>query len=155
MMPNGDTGVFDDAIIKEFTKPDFKMGDTSFTIQKKNAFAGFEMLEVIKEEIGKQLAVERAPLRIGADANIGAFVQLVMGLDRHFLARIREDLFRNVYFVNDDMSGGGLPVTGNEDQAFDGMEPLAIYELFVRCLAVNFTASCLELMSRMTFLMPS
>lgn len=122
----------------KLTDTEFEIGGTRFFISKLPAMAGFDLLEVIRHEIGKSTSL-RVPDRTTENA-VGSLLQMVLSLDPSFVAYVRKILFEKVAFSN-RLVVDPLPLSGSEDMAFAGLEPVAIYEVLARCLAVNFTES--------------
>ena len=77
--------------------------------------------------------------RIAEGAIEHTFLRIIVSLRVDFVNKMRLELFRHVSYTN--ASTSLVPLAGNEDNAFDGLEPIAVYEVLVRCLAVNFTGS--------------
>ena len=120
------------------TDTEFEIGGTRFFISKLSAVAGFDLLEVIRHELGKSTSL-RVPDAMSEGA-VGSLLQMVLSLDPSFVAYIRKILFERVAFSN-RLALDPLPLAGSEDMAFGGLEPVAIYEVLARALAVNFTGS--------------
>ena len=120
------------------TDTEFEIGGTRFFISKLPAVAGFDLMEVIRHEIGKSTSL-RAPDATSEGAG-GSLLQMVLSLDPSFVAYVRKILFEKVTFSN-RLAVNTQKLAGAEDTAFGGLEPAAIYEVLTRALAVNFTAS--------------
>ena len=71
---------------------------------------------------------------------MGSLLQMVLSLNPSFVTYVRKILFERVAFSN-RLALDPMPLAGSEDMAFGGLEPVAIYEVLARALAVNFTAS--------------
>ena len=123
---------------EELTTTEFEIGGTRFFIAKLPAMAAFDLLELIRHQVGKSAAL--AVPEGSEDESVGALLKMVLSLDPAFVARVRQRLFEKVSFSNERVSTP-LKLAGAEDMAFDGLEPVAVYEVLLRCLAVNFTAS--------------
>ena len=123
------------------TDTEFEIGGTRFFISKLSAVAGFDLLEMVRHEIGKSgvLGKEISDTTAAADTN-AMWLQMVLSLDPSFVAYVRKILFKRVAFSN-RLAVDPQSLSGSEDMAFGGLEPVAIYEVLVRALAVNFTAS--------------
>ena len=124
------------------TDSEFSIGDTRFTIVKFGAMEAWRVLERIRKEL--------AATDISIDGIDGGntLLRSVLALDPMFVERLRQDLFKAVQFRN-ARAQSPLALAGSEDMAFDGLEPVAIYEVILRSLAVNFTASFHALASRL------
>ena len=125
-----------------------EIGDTRFMLDKMGAMEAWRVLEVIRKEISNVAGLPITDLMTqlrGADMDdairIGAKVAMaVMGLPVPFVEGLRKTLFKHVRFTG---NGAKTPqvLAGAEDMAFNGLEPVAIYEVLVRSLAVNFSPS--------------
>ena len=116
-----------------------KMGETTFHIGKMLPMEGFDTLERIRRALGESADLSR--VGGGSIAEIGATaVKAILALPPAEVAHIRDDLFAHVKIAC-PQSSGLLDLLGNEGMAFDELEPVAIYELLARCVAVNFSAS--------------
>ena len=122
------------------TDTEFEIGGTRFFISKLPAMAGFDLLEVIRHEIGKSGVLGKELSDTTAADTNAMWLQMVLSLDPSFVAYVRKILFEKVAFSN-RLAVNPLPLAGAEDMAFGGLEPVAIYEVLGRALAVNFTAS--------------
>ena len=69
------------------------------------------------------------------------------GLIRHFVERIKAELFK---FVRYATQKNKVPetVAGDEDSAFEGLTVFDVYEVLVRALAINFIGPFREWLSR-------
>ena len=137
-----------DAIRDEFLQRDVTItgenGETRFAIGKMKASKGWDVLEEIREAANQPIADNAA---IGGARD--AMEAIVMALPRPFTRRLRDTMFAHVTFTN-RVAVSGLPLAGAEETAFDAIdaEPVAIYEIFLRSLAVNFTPSFVELLEK-------
>ena len=122
----------------KLTDTEFEIGETRFFISKLPAMAGFDLLEVIRHELGKSTSL-RVP-DATSEAAGGSLLQMVLSLDPSFVAYVRKILFERVAFSN-RLAVDPQSLSGSEDMAFGGLEPVAIYEVLARALAVNFTES--------------
>ncbi len=123
---------------EKLTDTQFEIGGTRFIISKLPAVAAFDLLEVIRHEVGK--SASRNVLDSPSEGSIGALLQMVLSLDPSFVAYIRKILFEKVSYSN-RLAEDPQRLAGSEDMAFNGLEPVAIYEVLARALAVNFTES--------------
>ena len=64
------------------------------------------------------------------------------------MAQVGRKVFEKVSFANARITTP-QQLAGTEDTAFDGLEPVAVYEVLLRALAVNFTASFRALVSKL------
>ena len=136
---------FEDFIkgIKGLNNKEFTMEGVKFQIEKLSPFEGFHLFEEIRHALftnadSSQADTESALL----------FYKAILTLEPAVIDGFRTKLFKNVEFRGNGVDSGWMSLTDAEDMAFDGMEPLHIYELFVRCLAVNFTGSFHALASK-------
>ena len=132
----------------ELLEAECQIGDTRFHLDKMGAMEAWRVLEVIRKEASNVAGLPITDLMTqlrGATMDdairIGAKVALaVIGLPVPFVEGLRKTLFKHVRFTG---NGAQTPqmLMGAEDMAFNGLEPVAIYEVLVRSLAVNFTPS--------------
>lgn len=118
-------------------------GETEFTIAKMPATKGWDVLEQIRENAGGALNMQHA-------GGIESAIQtLVAALPRTFARELRNTMFEYVTFRN-RMAVSPMTLAGNEETAFDAIEaePIAIYEIFLRSLAVGFTPSFVALLEK-------
>ena len=128
------------------TEPEVEITGTRFFIAKLPAMAAFDLMELIRHELGKSQSValpEGAP-----DVLVSGLIRMVMSLDPAFVSGVRRKLFERVSFSN-QRAPTPQQLAGAEDMAFNGLEPVAVYEVLVRSLAVNFTPSLRALGSRL------
>ena len=114
---------------------EFGIEETRFVIGKMKAMEGFACLERIREQVGQSLGLE-----VSTASTPAALLRIVLSLPTTFVEKLRVQLFKHVRYQNAH-AVTLAPLTGNEDSAFDALEPSAIYEVLARSLAVNFTPS--------------
>ena len=133
----------------DLTKTEFEIGGTRFAVAKLPAMAGFDLLEAIRHELGKSQALS-LPTEVlkEDDRSIATFLKIVLSLDPAFVRQVRQKLFEKVAFSNTQVPTP-QQLAGAEEMAFDGLEPIAIYEVLLRSAAVNFTSSLDALVSRL------
>lgn len=124
----------------KLTDTEFEIGGTRFFVAKLPATAGFDLLEVIRHEIGKSGALGKSIPDAASEGSMISVVQMALSLDPAFVAYVRKVLFEKVTFAT-RLAVDPQRLAGAEDMAFGGLEPVAIYEVMARALAVNFTAS--------------
>ena len=127
----------------EYQKTEFTIGNCKFSVEKLRAMEGYWLLEQIRYEFRNTVLKE-----LGDDEN-ALFASFFM-LDPQFVETVRKRLFQRVKFTNESAITA-QQLAGAEDIAFTGLEPLAIYEIIVRCLMINFSNSLrdiLDLLSR-------
>ena len=130
---------------EQLTATEFEIGGTRFFVAKLPAMAAFDLMELIRHELGK--SADLALPEGAASEMIGALLKLVLSLDPAFVRLVRKTLFEKVSFSNQRVPTP-QQLAGAEEMALDGLEPVAVYEILLRCLAVNFTASLRVLGSR-------
>ena len=131
-------------MLDQMNEQKFTIGEVEFSITKLSAMDGWRLLEDIRHQIGK------SDLGDSVEADILKQIsKTITGMDPAFVDDVRERLFKKVEFKTKDVKAGWLPLSGGEDMAFEKLEPSAIYELLMRCLVVNFTASFSDILSRL------
>ena len=134
------------APLDSLTDTEFEIDGTRFFVAKLPAMAAFFLLEQIRHELGKSQALT---IPEGAEEQtITALLKMVLSLDPAFVRLVRLKLFEKVSFSNARVTTP-QPLAGAEDTAFDGLEPVAVYEVLLRCLAVNFLGSLRGLVSKL------
>ena len=73
---------------------------------------------------------------------------LILSVDPVGLENVRKYLFAEITFTNANAKTA-MPLAGNEGLALSGLEPVAVYEILMRALAVNFTESFSAILSRL------
>lgn len=143
---------------------EFTLGATSFRIHKIPALEAWEVLEQIREQFGKTLDADVMALKGVGSAmadkasenghasdrtadQISAMARLVLGLPPSFVKSLRNRLFAHAQFRN-QVAVDWQPLQGGEDTAFMNLEPVEVYNVLVRCLAVNFFPSFRGLFGR-------
>ena len=134
----------------DLTKTEFEIGGTRFAVAKLPAMAGFDLLEAIRHELGKSQALSLPSMDAldNEDGSIVSLLKIVLSLDPAFVRQVRQKLFEKVAFSNTRVPTP-QQLVGAEEIAFDGLEPIAIYEVLARSAAVNFTPSLDALVSRL------
>ena len=126
----------------EYRKTTVKIGDTTFKINKLMVMDSLDVLEEIREGMGQRLLeLEHMSLQ-------EAIARAVIGAPRDLVARIRDRLFEEVTFKNQSAKTH-VTLAGSEEMAFENLSAVDVYEVLVRCLAVNFFDSFQELISRL------
>lgn len=131
--------------IKKLSSPDFEINGIKFKITKLSPMAGHEMLESMRFAIVSSAGVAEGD---GEDENAALFFKAVLALHPDLIRGYRDTLFANVEFSGDTVKAGWAVLHGLEDMAFGTLEPVHVYEVFVRCLIVNFTESFSAIASR-------
>ncbi len=125
---------FDPSKLEYLTEPECQIGETQFFFDKLGAMEAWRILERIRHELSRT--------NLGEIGDVTVLVRAILALDPAFIERLRRDLFEHVRFVN-TKALSPQSLLGAEDMAFEGegVEPVAVYEVLVRSLAVNFTGS--------------
>ena len=134
-----------DGLRDDLTKTEFEISGTRFFIAKLPAMAAFDLLELIRHELGRSQAL-KVPEGT-SDGDVHSLLKLVLSLDPAFVRLVRRELFSKVSFANARIATP-QPLAGAEDTAFDTLEAVTIYEVLLRALAVNFTESLRAVVSR-------
>ena len=124
------------------TENDFTIAQTRFVIDKLPAMRAYDLLEAIRYEVGT--TDQQGTIEWRADTLIG----LILGLKPAFVKQVRDKLFAAVHFTNENAQTP-QPLLGAEDTAFKGLEPVSVYEVLTRCLAVNFMPSLHVIISKL------
>ena len=131
---------------------EFTISETRFIIEKLPALEGWHCLETIRAELGsigldqiivtireQQTAMGRGKTEDAAtrEQEVIAAVILVLGkLGVRFIDELRKTFFARIRFASPSTTV--QPLAGAEVMAFNGLEPISIYEVLVRSLVVNF-----------------
>ena len=117
-------------------------GTTTFHIGKLFPMDAFRVLEKIRTALGVGMASVPA-----GQSTAASIVAVVLSLPEDRFTEVRNLLFSHVTFTDKNVQTP-LHVAGMEEQAFANLDPLNIYEIFLRCVAVNFFQSFKGLLSR-------
>ena len=126
-------------------------GTTHFTIHKLLAMEGFRVLDKIREAVGERLS------HVDSDASVPTMIAAVaLSIPTAKVEEIMRPLFAQVTYTNTHAKTPLKVSDGNiiDDAAFAGLEPIAIYNLLIRCLAVNFFSSFTEIKSLLATALP-
>ena len=135
--------VLDASSLESVNTPECQIGETHFLIDKLPAMQAWRVLERIRHELAK------TEVTIPTNGqNPDALLRSVLSLDPAFVEGLRRDIFAHVRFTN-ARAQTPQQLASAEDMAFDGLEPVAIYEVMLRALAVNFMPSFREIGSRL------
>ena len=129
--------------VGEWQKTKFQIGTTHFDVRKLLVDDAFWLLEEVREGMGVSFGNIDLDDQIDLRVHI---VKAVLGAPRELVRSVRDQLFANVLFRNQH-NKTPVPLLGSEDSAFDGLSAFDIYEVLVRCLAVNFFDSLSEKIS--------
>ena len=133
--------------LKELQIPDFTIGKIRYRVSVLKGMAGFNLLETIREAFSSKLS---NAIGDGSDeARAGAqMMSAVMSVDRIHVMKVWEAVQEciEVKLPNTDRFVSLSSAYALWEQE---MEPLDLYEVLVRAVAVNFTKSIQDLMSRL------
>lgn len=130
--------MIDIATIPSLEEREFTIGGTKFAATRMGAMEGWRTLEMIRR------ALASSEVSGVGEASV---LRAVLSLPVEFVDQVRKIMFRHVEFATADSTW--QPLAGAEDMAFSGLEPLAVYEVLARALAVNFMPSYREAASRL------
>lgn len=119
-----------------------------FAIGKLPALRSFTLLEYIRKTLADQDSTAGVDL---SDPTISVvmLIKAVAGIPPENVEHVRNELFEFIQFWTKGVKGGGgVPLLGSEDMAFEELEPVHIYELIAEALKVNFTGSFSAIKSR-------
>ena len=137
--------------IDSLDKEQVAIKGTTFTFRKLGAEDAFDVLEDIRESIGGRTVSVMATKQLLSSAStenvrnlmMEVFVTLmgvVVAMPKVDAQRVRKALFKETYFTNQHAKVL-LPIDGNENFAFADIEPVQVYELWMRSMVVNFRGS--------------
>ena len=133
-----------------------KIGKTEFKIDPLLPMEGFDVLEEIREAAispGNLYHVLENPTQEGIR---NALIAVLSSLPKPIVKSIQKQMFTAVTFTNETAVTPQV-LAGREGMAFDslqGLTPFDVYNVTVRCLAVNFLASSLDFLSRLSVQAP-
>ena len=144
------------------TEPQVEIRGTQFQIRKMLPEEALEVLETIRVGIGETYDMEAAQAvaksaadrivaggPIAESAAAGAaeaaersalFVRFALRLPRETLREVRRAMFRSIWYSN-TKTEKPLRVGDSASSAFEGLDPMHVYELTVRAFVVNFSES--------------
>lgn len=128
---------------------EFKIGDVRFRVGKMPALKAFNLLEYMRKVVADRDETAGIDPGNGTIAMV-MLVKAIAGLPTDAVEHIRRELFPCVQYWTPNVHGGSgieLLTDDDVDAAFATLEPIKIYELIVRCLAVNFTGSFAAILS--------
>ena len=140
--------MFDITKIKDdLLERECQIGDTTFSIGKMPTIEGWDCMEVIREQTGMTIMNLKDDSKDSEDPRIAvmkAIVKIFFTLPVPFVKKLKIQLFSHCQYKNEQTTWSPLKQV-NMQSAFGALEPIAVYEVLVRCLAVNFTVSCQEI----------
>jgi hypothetical protein len=132
--------------INDLGQRDFELSGIKFRIEKMNAFDGFNVLEKVRFAVGETIGGLPSFSGENSEANGKAMIAVIMGIRPDHLADIFQDCLEHSSVC---MSGDSYISAVSARAAIEGIDPLDIYELIARFLAVNFMKSFRSLLSRL------
>lgn len=130
---------------KKMKEPDFEIDGIKFKISKLSPMKGFKLFEQIRFSLVGSAGVAESG---GSEESAALFFKTILALRPSIVQEFMDILFANVQFTGGSVKGGWSDLKGLEDMAFESLEPVHIYEVFGRCLIVNFYGSFLAIISK-------
>ena len=127
----------------EFQKTDITIGKTQFRIRKMLVMDAFHTLEIIRFGLGERLGQLQNLDSIG-----DVILKIVFSAPLSLINEVRGRLFENMLYKRPPEVKDFVPLAGSEETAFEKLPPIAVYEMIVRGLSVNFFDSMTESLSR-------
>jgi hypothetical protein len=131
--------------IEKMKSPEFSINNIKFKVIKLSAMEGFRLFEKIRHALASQAGMAQAD---NQDANAALFIKAVMTLPPETIEDFMNTLFKGLKFSGKGVEKGWANFSDLQDMALEGLQPLDIYELFIRCLIVNFIESFYAISSR-------
>jgi len=132
--------------IDKYLEPEFTLNEVSFRVNKLNAMDGFALFEIIRKELAT--TSDNIDLNGDNDADDSILIiKAIASLEPTFVEKIRKALFSRVQFKGNGAESY-VALAGTEEMAFQNLEPIDVYEVLLRALAVNFTGSFRAIKSR-------
>lgn len=126
---------------KNLANPEFAIKDVKFRVTKLAPLKGFDLFEYIRFNLASNADTDDGVNSSETKSAI-LFFKAVLTLQPNIIKNIMGDLFVNVEFMRPGVVDKKYAkLVGLEEMAFSTLEVIHIYELFIRCLAVNFSAS--------------
>lgn len=122
---------------------------TTFTISPLLAMEGFEVLEEIREVAVSPQNLQSVIENPTPERVLKALLVVLAGLPKHVVKSVQRQMFTAVSFTNGNAQTART-LQGSEPMAFNGLSPFDVYDITVRCLAVNFLESSLDFLSRLS-----
>lgn len=132
-----------------FVEPDFEINGCEFHITKLKGLQGFRTFEKIRESFGRA----NESVSFGSDSQedvAKALIGILTKLRAEDVEAILKDMIPciEVKLPNSDVMGSFSKMSG---MVYDVIDPLDIYEILARAVAVNFMESFLKVLSRLGF----
>ena len=131
--------------VSDFQRTSVTIGDATFMFEKLLPMEAFRAFEGIRP--GLASAFDSAPAQETDEAFLKQVLKALLATPVETVDFAMAALFRSVKFTN-AATKTPTRVSGMEDTAFMGLEPIHIYEVLGRAFAVNFTGSLDAIKSR-------
>ena len=110
---------------------------------------GFEVLEEIREAVVSPVGLSRVMENPTGPEITQALLTVLAGLPKAVVKSVQRQMFTSVTFTNENALSARV-LSGSEAMAFNGLSAFDVYEVTVRCLAVNFLGSSFDFLSRLS-----
>lgn len=143
-------------LIEGLTANNVKIGKTEFRINALLPEEGFDVLEEIRESAISPSNLYRVLENPTQEGIRNTLIAVLASLPKPIVKSIRNQMFTAVTFTNETAVTPQV-LAGRLGMAFDPMQGLNsfhIYEMTVRCLAVNFLESSLDFLSHLSVQAP-
>jgi hypothetical protein len=129
------------------TNPDFEISGATFRVNKLKGIEGFDLLELIREAMAGSSMSNIVGDGVDESAAGARMMSAIASIETKYVKQMREIAFRN---MDVKLPAADRFVTaGSQESAInDLIEPIDNYEIIVRFIAVNFTKSTADLLSR-------
>lgn len=135
-----------DSLAEDLTREEVVIGSTTFRISRMPPMRGYELLDDIRAMLGSQV-VDALGTISSQQSNMDTIIASLLSLPHVQSDGIRKRLFEWVTFTRTPNVPSAQKLLGAEDMAFEGLDPGRVYEMMVRCFAVNFTDTLLRAQS--------
>ena len=130
--------------LSELEKREVVLGEVEFRFRKLPPFDAHHVMELIRVAVGSKWD----QIQTQGDA-AKVILSLVGAVSVKDMEAIRGELFKSVRFAYTGQPQAEMPLVGFEDKAFGDIDPVLIYEVVLRALAVNFSQSISVIQSRL------
>ena len=135
-------------LLEGLTNSTFMIEGAEFRVLKLKGLEGFELLEKIRVALAGQ-SMGSAMTEGSTEGEIGAnMMHMIFSINPKDVAEIRSVVFQNLDVKLPD-ADRAVAVSKVEAILTDLIEPVDIYEIIVRFIAVNFTKSIVGMMNRL------
>ena len=125
------------------TDREFKLGDTTFRIEKLLPEPAFDLAEIIRSN-----AVNLWGKQGTGQMTLADLIAALMALDPTVVKQIQRIIYNEATFANPRTQMQFMTLPGKEGMAFGALEIIHHYEVLIRGLAINFMPSWDALSSR-------